>query len=131
MPEITAAVFGVGGLPKNGGLAELLRSLGIPAKIAAKVVPSDERLDEMHAGLLEAAKGLAHCDVLMINAIDDEIFPLEGAVRLVRAFPGRKRLFVWPGTHTNIPSESFAYALEFLRRALGQIDDLPIAERAW
>jgi pimeloyl-ACP methyl ester carboxylesterase len=131
MPEVRAAVFGVGGLPKRGGLAEFLKTLGIPARLAANIAPVENHIEELHRGLLDAASRLGHCDVLMINATRDEIFPLDGALRLLEAFPGRKRFFLWPGTHTNIPNESFAYALDFLRRALGQIQETLTTESAW
>jgi len=89
MPEIKAAVFGVGGIP-----APLLRDR-----------------------LLDVAGRLAHPQVLMLNMTQDETFPVEGVHAFFDAIPGRKkRLMFWEGNHVGLPAESTRHAIAFLNR---------------
>jgi pimeloyl-ACP methyl ester carboxylesterase len=89
MPEIKAAVFGVG---------------GIPAPV-------------MRDRLLDVARRLEHPQVLMINMTQDEIFPVAGVHEFFDAIPGRKkRLMFWEGNHVGVPSESTRHAIAFLNR---------------
>ena len=89
MPEIKAAVFGVG---------------GIPAPV-------------MRERLLGVAAQLAHPQVLMLNMTQDETFPVAGVHEFFDAIPGRKkRLMFWEGNHVGLPSESTRHAVAFLNR---------------
>ncbi|MEA3056092.1 MAG: hypothetical protein QOD30_1524 [Actinomycetota bacterium] len=89
MPEIKAAVFGVGGVP----------------------VPI------MRERLLGVAAQLAHPQVLMINMTQDETFPVAGVHEFFDAIPGRKkRLMFWEGNHVGLPAESTRHAIAFLNR---------------
>ncbi len=98
MPEIKAAVFGVGGIPapasQDGPLPTVMR----------------ERL-------LGVASNLGHAQVLMLNMTQDEIFPVAGVHEFFDAIPGRKkRLMFWEGNHVGLPAESTRHAIAFLNR---------------
>jgi pimeloyl-ACP methyl ester carboxylesterase len=89
MPEIKAAVFGVGGIP-----ADVFRDrlLGVAAK-------------------------LEHPQVLMINMTQDETFPVAGTHEFFDAIPGhKKRLMFWEGNHVGLPKESTRHAIAFVNR---------------
>ena len=89
MPEIKAAVFGVGGIPHP----------------------------TMRDRLLGVAARLEHPQVLMLNMTQDEIFPVAGVHEFFDAIPGRKkRLMFWEGNHVGVPSESTRHAIAFLNR---------------
>ena len=47
-------------------------------------------------------------EVLMLNMTRDEHFPIEGAIEVLEAIPGPKRMGVWAGTHVEIPPEAIA-----------------------
>lgn len=90
MPSIRAAVFMVGGIPVGG------------------------RIDDppLRAMLLEAAEGLEHAQVLMLNMTRDEIFPTVGTHSLFDAIPGRrKRLMFWEGEHNDWPAEAIRHSI--------------------
>jgi hypothetical protein len=62
------------------------------------------------------ASRLVDRDVLMLNMTRDEHFPLPLAVELLESLPTtRKRMFVWQGTHVDLPPEALAHAAAFLR----------------
>jgi pimeloyl-ACP methyl ester carboxylesterase len=89
MPELRAAVFGVGGIPH-------------PA---------------MRERLLGVAGDLGHTQVLMLNMTQDETFPVEGVHAFFDAIPGRKkRLMFWEGNHVGLPAESTRHAIAFLNK---------------
>ncbi|MEN3272681.1 MAG: hypothetical protein V7636_1442 [Actinomycetota bacterium] len=89
MPEIKAAVFGVG---------------GIPAFV-------------MRERLLGVASNLGHAQVLMLNMTQDETFPVAGVHEFFDAIPGRKkRLMFWEGNHVGLPAESTRHAVAFLNK---------------
>jgi pimeloyl-ACP methyl ester carboxylesterase len=89
MPEIKAAVLGVGGIP-----AEAMR----------------ERL-------LGVAANLGHAQVLMLNMTKDEIFPVAGAHEFFDAIPGRKkRIMFWEGNHVSLPAEAMRHAIAHVNR---------------
>jgi pimeloyl-ACP methyl ester carboxylesterase len=97
MPELRAAVFGVGGLP-GGGTSGVL-----PAALRER--------------LLSDATRLGHVQLLMLNMTQDDLFPVAGAHELFDAVPGRKkRLMFWEGDHLGLPSESIRHAVAFLDR---------------
>jgi len=56
--------------------------------------------------------------VLMLNMTRDEHFPIDGAIEVLEAIPGPKRMGVWAGTHVDIPPEAIVQANQFLARAL-------------
>jgi pimeloyl-ACP methyl ester carboxylesterase len=89
MPELKAAVFGVGGIPHE---AMRERLLGVAAK-------------------------LEHPQVLMQNMTQDETFPVAGVHEYFDAIPGRKkRLQFWEGNHVGLPAESTRHAVAFVNR---------------
>jgi len=97
MPEIKAAVFGVGGIPGPGIRRELP--------------------NVMHDRLLAVAAQLAHPQVLMLNMTQDEAFPVAGVHEFFDAIPGRKkRLMFWEGSHIGLPTESMRHTVAFLNR---------------
>jgi pimeloyl-ACP methyl ester carboxylesterase len=117
MRAIRAAVFGVGGIPRPGGIEDLIRAVAgeRAAQITAEETPSDQRVDVV----LESAPRLDHCEVLMLNTTMDEVFPPEGALRFFAAIPGRrKRIAFWEGRHVELPAEAIDLSVEFLCRAL-------------
>ncbi|MDQ3107083.1 MAG: alpha/beta fold hydrolase [Actinomycetota bacterium] len=94
MPSIKVAVFGVGGIPSGGGI-------------------DDPPLRRM---LLEAASGLAHPQVLMLNTTGDEIFPTTGTHEFFDAIPGhKKRLMFWAGDHDRWPEEAIDHSIAFTK----------------
>lgn len=89
MPEIKAAVLGVGGIPA-------------PA---------------MRERLLDVAANLGHAQVLMLNMTRDEIFPVAGAHEFFDAIPGRKkRIMFWEGDHVSLPAEAMRHAVAHVLR---------------
>ena len=46
----------------------------------------------------------------MLNMTRDEHFPIDGAIEVLEAIPGPKRMGVWAGTHVDIPPEAIAQA---------------------
>jgi fermentation-respiration switch protein FrsA (DUF1100 family) len=129
MPAIRAAVFAVGGLPAPGGTAAVLKAYGTPADEANEIerlTPVDIRGEELSA---EAAR-LSDQDVLMINAVDDMLHPVDYAMKLYRAFATpRKRIAFFPGNHGDLTVEALQYAAWWLRRRLEGVssDDEPVA----
>jgi len=97
MPEIKAAVFGVGGIPGDAVRQQLP--------------------NVMQDRLLAIAAQLTHPQVLLLNMTKDETFPVAGVHRFFDAIPGRKkRLMFWEGNHSGVPSESTRHAIAFLNR---------------
>jgi pimeloyl-ACP methyl ester carboxylesterase len=93
LPGIKAAVFVVGGLPTGAGI-------------------QDPPLRDL---LLEAAAGLSHAQVLMLNMTRDEVFPTEGTHAFFDAIPGdRKRLMFWEGDHDTWPPEAIGHSVAFV-----------------
>lgn len=89
MPQIKAAVFGVGGIPH----------------------PS------MRERLLDVASHLEHPQVLMLNMTQDETFPVAGAHEFFDAIPGRKkRIMFWEGNHVGLPAEAMRHAIAFVNK---------------
>jgi len=97
MPEIKAAVFGVG---------------GIPGPAIRRELPN-----VMHDRLIALAAQLTHPQVLLLNMTKDDAFPVAGVHEFFDAIPGRKkRLMFWEGDHVGLPSESTRHALAFVNR---------------
>jgi pimeloyl-ACP methyl ester carboxylesterase len=97
MPELKAAVFGVG---------------GIPGAATQGTLPN-----VMHERLLDHAAQIEHAQVLMLNMTQDETFPMPGVHRFFDAIPGRKkRLMFWEGDHVGLPAEAIRHAIAFLER---------------
>jgi pimeloyl-ACP methyl ester carboxylesterase len=98
MPEIKAAVFGVGGIPASG-------SQGSPLVSA------------MRERLLGVAAKLEHAQVLMLNMTQDETFPVAGAHEFFDAIPGKKkRIMFWEGNHVGLPAEGMRHAIAHVNR---------------
>lgn len=81
--------------------------------------------------LVRAAERIAR-PVLLINQTEDEIFSREAAFRLYDALPGPKRIFFYPGGHSQVPREAMARAQEFLHAHLvGEGDESGAPSGAW
>jgi predicted esterase len=90
LPSVTSAVFALGGL----------------------------RINARNDLIRDGAARLGDREVLMLNMTRDEHFPIEGAIEVLEAIPGPKRMGVWTGTHVDIPPEAIGQAVEFFRRTL-------------
>jgi dienelactone hydrolase len=91
LPSVTAAVFALGGLTHLRARDELIRA-GV-ARLGGR-------------------------EVLMLNMTRDEHFPLAGAVEMLEAMPGPKRMSVWTGTHVDLPPEAIQVGVAFFGRTL-------------
>ena len=91
LPSVRAAVFALGGLTTDSTRNELIRS---------------------------GAARLGDREVLMLNMTRDEHFSMEGAIEVLEAIPGPKRMGVWTGTHIDLPAEAMEQAVLFLQRTL-------------
>jgi len=90
VPDIKAAVFGVGGVPS--ALADGTVVLDYAAQLGAR-------------------------QVLMLNMTLDSTFPPDGALQFFGAIPGhRKRIMFWEGVHVGLPSEAIRHSVEFVKR---------------
>jgi pimeloyl-ACP methyl ester carboxylesterase len=91
LPTVGAAVFALGGLTNDGARDDLIRA------------------------------GVAHLggrEVLMLNMTRDEHFPIDGAIEVLEAIPGPKRMSVWSGTHVDLPPEAIQVGVDFFGRTL-------------
>jgi len=91
LPSVTTAVFALGGLTYLDARDELIR--GGVARLGGR-------------------------EVLMLNMTRDEFFPLAGAVEVLEAIPGPKRMSVWTGTHVDLPPEAIEVGVAFFGRTL-------------
>jgi predicted esterase len=91
LPNVTAAVFALGGLQRNPERDELIRS---------------------------GVSRLGGREVLMLNMTRDEHFPIDGAIEVLELVPGPKRMAVWTGTHADLPPEAVQLAVDFFVRTL-------------
>ena len=102
LPSIRALVLGVAGVP-----AFAVQGKRDPGSTTPQ---------------LRAAAALGDVDVLMLNMTRDEVCPPAGVLELFEAIPGvRKRLTFWEGDHDHVPPELVGYALDSLRRSLGDV----------
>jgi len=101
MAEVHAAVFALGGLLGDDAFG----GRGATAR---------------NARVRDAASRLGERDVLMLNMTRDEHFPIAGAIDVLEAIPGPKRMAVWAGTHVDIPPEAISVANQFLTRTLSR-----------
>jgi len=99
MPDVRAAVFALGG------------TLGADALGGRGAVARNVRVRQ-------GAAALGAREVLMLNMTRDEHFPIDGAIEVLEAIPGTKRMAVWTGTHVEIPPEAIGMANQFLTRTL-------------
>ncbi len=113
--EIRAAVFGIGGLPRRGGVATLVRSLGLDED-TANIIEEEDDPDFRAKAALEAASKLTDTEVFALQMTNDVVFPLEGSLELFAAYPGPKRMGLWEGGHTELPDEAIDLSIEFLKR---------------
>lgn len=118
--EVRAAVFGVGGVPAPGGVAQLIGDLAGPE--AAAIAEEEDDADRRGRIVLDAATRLGPTEVLMLNTTGDRVFPPANAFALFDAIPGAKRIAFWPGGHTDLSGEAIELAIAFLDRALGDGD---------
>jgi len=99
MADVRAAVFALGGVLDDDAFG-------------------DRGGTARNARVRDAASRLGEREVLMLNMTRDEHFPIVGAIDVLEAIPGPKRMAVWAGTHVDIPPEALALANQFLARTL-------------
>ena len=122
IPEITAAVFGLGGVPAVGGMEKLALALGSTPEQAAEA----EKLESPQvrgAALLDGARNLGDRQVLLLNMLDDEMFPVAGVWEFFNAVSTpHKRIAFYPGGHVQLPSEAMHLGVWWMRRHLHGIE---------
>jgi pimeloyl-ACP methyl ester carboxylesterase len=118
--EVAGAVFGVGGVPAEGGVGELVR--GSAGDQVADIVNELDDVELRGRILLEAAAELSDTQVLMINTTRDIVFPVENAFELFDTFTCPKRIMFWEGGHTDLTSEAIGLATDFLVRVRDGLD---------
>lgn len=91
LAPVTAAVFALGGLTGLESRDEMIRA-GV-ARLGGR-------------------------EVLMLNMTRDEHFPIAGAIEVLEAIPGPKRMSVWTGTHVDLPPEAVQVGVDFFGRTL-------------
>ncbi len=99
LPDVRAAVFALGGLRSEGGEGD--------GENAAR-----------NARVRDGARRLGEREILMGNMTRDEHFPIAGALEILEAIPGPKRMGVWAGTHAELPPESMNQITAFFARTL-------------
>jgi pimeloyl-ACP methyl ester carboxylesterase len=127
---VHGAVFGVGGVPRVGGVGDLVRAIAGDA--AAAVVDEEDDAPLRGRIVVAAAREVAPTtQVLMINMTRDIVFPIAGAFELFDAFSCPKRIAFWEGGHTELPPESMAMARSFLRGVIAGVAEPAGAVDAW
>jgi dienelactone hydrolase len=117
IPEIKAAVFGLGGVPRMGGVGDLAKKYGAPDAAVAMINAEDDA--ELRGQVvIDAARTLHDRQVLLLNMTEDEVFPIEGAFEFLKALPGPSRIAFFKGGHMEMPAEALDLAAWFLRRCL-------------
>jgi dienelactone hydrolase len=114
---VKGAVFGICGLPRAGGVAALVRQMGMDEE-QARIIEDEDDPGLRSQIALEAAAKLHDTEVLAMQMTRDEVFPLQEALALFAAYPGRKRMALWEGGHIEIPSEAIELSIGFLRRTV-------------
>ncbi|HVM52518.1 MAG TPA: hypothetical protein VM262_04930 [Acidimicrobiales bacterium] len=115
--EIRAAVFGLGGLVRRGGVPDVARAAGMNERVAAIIAEEDDP-EARNQAVRDAAVQLAGREVLMLNMTRDEGFPIDGALELFALFPGPKRMAIWEGGHLELPGEAIDLSIRFLAHHL-------------
>jgi pimeloyl-ACP methyl ester carboxylesterase len=110
---VRAAVFGVGGVPREKTVAEIIQR---QEPDAARLADDEAKTAARGRLVLDRAAQLVDTEVLQLNMTKDQIFPMEGALQLFDVFPGPKRFAAWEGGHTELPREAMEYAVSFLGR---------------
>jgi len=100
LPDVRAATFALGGLRPEGG-------------------SDDSANAARNARIRDAVRRLGDREILMVNMTRDEHFPIAGALEVLEAIPGPKRMGVWSGTHEELPPESMTLITDFFARVLG------------
>jgi len=117
IPEIRAAVFGLGGVPRLGGVGELARSMGAPDEVVQMVNEEDDA-EIRGRVLLEDAARISGREVLLVNTTEDEVFPVPGILQFYEALASPARIALFRGGHLALPDEAIDLAVWFLRRCL-------------
>ena len=81
--------------------------------------PAQAESAARNARVRDGARRLGEREILMVNMTRDEHFPIVGAIEVLEAIPGPKRMGVWAGTHDQLPPESMDQITTFLARVLG------------
>lgn len=116
--DVRAAVFGIGGLFRPDSVGDLVRAAGLGEE-AARIIEEEERPEIRNRPILEGAAAIRDCEVLMLNASQDESFAMDGVLQVFAALRCPKRLMLWEAGHTGLPPEAYAAALRFLAHHLG------------
>lgn len=123
LPEVRAAVFALGGIPRENGAADVARAAGAPEEVV-RIMHEEDAPAIRGRRLLEAAARLGDREILLLNMDADEAFPIDGALRFFRAIPGPKRIAIWAGGHMDLPRDALELAADFLRVRLARSSDL-------
>jgi predicted esterase len=91
-----------------------LASVGAAVFALGGLTNVEERDNLIRAGVAR----LGGREVLMLNMTRDEHFPIDGAIEVLEAIPGPKRMSVWTGTHGDLPPEAIQLAVDFFGRTL-------------
>jgi len=115
--EVRAAVFGLGGIVRRGGVPDVARAAGFDERVA-RIIAEEDDPEVRNRALRDAAVTLAGREVLMLSMTRDEAFPIEGALELFSLFPGPKRMALWEGGHLELPPEAIDLAVRFFAHHL-------------
>ena len=130
LPQVRAAVFGLGGVPRPGGVGDLARGMGAPEAVVA-IVNEEDDAEIRGRTLLEDAARIEGREVMLLNTTEDEVFPVEGILRFYAALASPARVVLYPGGHLGLPDEAIDVAAWFLRRHLRGDGAAPAASGAW
>jgi dienelactone hydrolase len=109
------AIFGV---PTVGSLASINAAVFVVGGIPAEGEIQDPPLRPL---LLNAASKLGKAHILMVNMIQDEIFPVAGVHELFDAIPGSdKMLQFWQGKHDDWPPQAIDQTTAFINYVVGR-----------
>ena len=117
LEEIRAVVFGLGGVPRPGGVTALVRKMGLPDEVV-RIVDEEDDTEIRGRVLLEDAARIRGREVMLLNATEDEVFPIDGVLRFYEALASPTRVVLYAGAHLELPDEAIDLAAWFLRRRL-------------
>jgi predicted esterase len=122
LPNVTGPVvyagFSMGsifGLSIVGELSEVRAALFVVGGYVGDARISSPRVNELIA---KGIPRLGERPVFMVNMTRDESFPIVRAIEVLEAIPGPRSMQVFVGGHAELPPESMAPMLRFLRRQL-------------
>lgn len=110
---VRAAVFAGGGVFDPAVVSRFIADTD-PTGIGQET----RQLETRSRLLLDAAAKLDGTEILQLVMLDDEVFNIDGALKLFSAFSGPKRIAAWSGGHDALPGEALEFAAWFLSRTL-------------